>query len=141
MILEYESPLAREKNNIFNDDGICNFSGFGEEERLVKVERRMKWMSCLIEDLVEKQSQLKLSHEELKKRYEASESELEYLKKENDVLRKKCSEYEVTVREINKKMELRNESAGTVCKEKLEEMRNDWKKEDEVEKVNFREAL
>ena len=71
-ILHYETPKIRERN-ILSEDSICDFSGFGEEtteaKRLVEVERQMRCLNSLVEDLLERQTQFKKDNEELKRRY------------------------------------------------------------------------
>ena len=68
------------------------------------------------------------------KRCEECERVMGVLKKENEVLKSRCSEYEVAIKGIKEKVEKKwekneSEMEGAVSKSKPDELRNDWKKE------------
>ncbi len=88
----------------------------------------------LIKKYSECESALKINNE--------TKEAMEELKKENEILKTKCNEYEAAFQGLQQKVEdSAGKVEGAVCETKLEELRNAWKKEHEDEKVSFTEVV
>ena len=101
---------------------------------------------------MEKQDELIKDNIELKKIYKEYQSaqkenneikhSVEELKKENETLKLKCSDYERIISDISEKVESNQEKVhGAITTDNLKELRNDWKKECVAEKVSFNEIV
>lgn len=64
------------------------------------------------------------------------------MKKENNVLVKKCNCYEVMLKGLREKMNPKEQNVeGAVSEMKLEELRKAWEKEQENDKIIFAEVV
>ncbi|MPC81438.1 hypothetical protein E2C01_076054 [Portunus trituberculatus] len=128
-----------------------DFSGFKEERgsmrRLINVERELRYMKEVMSSLMDKQDRLTTENTELKLRLVECEvsainqglkQEIKEIKKQNDVLKGACQDYENPLRNLQVKVQdgIVDRVEGGFGENKLKERRNEWKQEQEEEKVS-----
>ncbi|MPC93715.1 hypothetical protein E2C01_088855 [Portunus trituberculatus] len=153
-----ETPVGLRK--LTNDIMDKDFSGFRDErgnmKRLINVERELRYMEVmlsLMDKLMDKQDQLIMENTELKLRFGECEKvsainqglkeEIQEIKKQNDVLKATCHHYESSLRSLQVKVQdgIVDRAEGGLGENKLKELRNERKQEQEEEQVKFSEVV
>ncbi|MPC16881.1 hypothetical protein E2C01_009719 [Portunus trituberculatus] len=134
-----------------------DFSGFrdkrGNMRKLINVERELRCMKEVMSSLMDKQDRLITENTDLKLRLAECEKgsainqglkeEIQEIKKQNDILKATCQDYESSLRSLQVKVQDRiiDRAEGGLGDNKLKELRNEWKQEQEEEKVKFSEVV
>ncbi|MPC68202.1 hypothetical protein E2C01_062400 [Portunus trituberculatus] len=134
-----------------------DFSGFRDERgimrRLINIERELGYMKEVMSSLMDKQDRLTAENTELKLRLVKCEKvsainqglkeEIQEIKKQNDVLKATCQDYENSLRNLQVKVQngIVDRVEDGLSENKLKELRNAWKQEQEEEKVKFTEVV
>ena len=146
-----ETPVGLRR--IMTSDSKEEFSGFRDEKFNVRrLEREVRCLCELVTNILGTQETQAKEYQDLKERMVINEKvseenkmmkeEVEGLKRENEVLKKKCEKYERELKRLNDKIENSvRESKSEMGENKLVELRNVWKKEQEEEKVKFTEVV
>ncbi|MPC81296.1 hypothetical protein E2C01_075903 [Portunus trituberculatus] len=129
-----------------------DFSGFQDERgnmrRLVNVERELRYMKEVMPNLLDKQDRLLMENTALKLRVTECEKinainqelkeEILEIRKQNDVLKTTCQYYKSSLKNLQAKVKdgITDRAEGGLG-DKLKELRNEWKQEQEEEKVKF----
>ncbi|MPC51115.1 hypothetical protein E2C01_044954 [Portunus trituberculatus] len=116
-----------------------DFSRFRDERdnmrRLINVERELRYMKEVMSSLMDKQDQLIMENTDLKLIFAECEKvsainqglkEIQEIKKQNDVLKATCQDYESSLRSLQVKVQDRivDRPEGGLCDNKLKELRN-----------------
>ncbi|MPC72390.1 hypothetical protein E2C01_066695 [Portunus trituberculatus] len=151
--IETSVGLRKLTDDTMNKD----FSGFRDEQgnmtRLINVERELRYMKEVMSSLMDKQNQLIMENTALKLRVAECEKvnainqelkeEIQEMRKQNDVLKTTCQNYESSLKTLQAKVQDRvtDRAEGRVGDNKLKEVRNEWKQEQEEEKLKFSEVV
>ncbi|MPC64463.1 hypothetical protein E2C01_058580 [Portunus trituberculatus] len=110
-------------------------------------------MKEVMSSLMDKQDRLTTENTELKLRLVECEKvsainqglkeEIQEIKKQNDVLKATCQDYENSLRSLQGKVQdgIVDREEGGLGENKLKELLNEWKQEQEGEKVKFSEVV
>ncbi|MPC70408.1 hypothetical protein E2C01_064657 [Portunus trituberculatus] len=121
--------------------------------RLINVERELRHMKEVMSSLMDKQDRLITENTTLKLRVAECEKvsainqelkeEIQEIKKQNDVLKATCQKYESSLRSLQAKVQdgIGDQAEGGLGDNKLKELRNEWKQEQEEEKLKFSEVV
>ena len=112
----------------------------------------MRCVRELVSTILESQEKLTQENENLKVRMTSYEKvseinvmmkeEVEELKRENVALKKSCKKYEEALKDLNDKVKNSpSELKSEIEENKMVELRNEWKKEQEEEKIKFTEVV
>lgn len=150
-----ETPIGLRK--LTDDSMDKDFAGFRDERsnmrRLVYVERELRNMKEVITSLMDKQDRLLAENTALKPRVTECEKvseinqelkeEIVEIRKQNDVLKTTCQNYESSLKNLQDKVQhgITDRVEGGLGDNKLKELRNEWKQEQEEEKVKFSEVV
>ncbi|MPC65711.1 hypothetical protein E2C01_059847 [Portunus trituberculatus] len=133
-----------------------DFLGFRDERgnmrRLINVERELRYTKVVMSSLMDKQDQLITENTDLKLRLKECEvsvinqglkEEMQEIKKQNDVLKATCQDYERSLRSLQAKVQdgIVDRTEGGLGDNKLKELRIEWKQEQEEEKVKLSEVV
>ncbi|MPC76787.1 hypothetical protein E2C01_071219 [Portunus trituberculatus] len=150
-----ETPIGLRK--LTDDTMEKDFSSFRDERgnmrRLVNVERESRYMKEVMFSLIDKQDRLGTENIDLKLRVAECEKisainqelkkEIQEIKKQNEVLKTTCQNYESSLKSLQAKVQNRitDRAEGGLGDNKLKELRNEWKQEQEEEKVKYSEVV
>ncbi|MPC74245.1 hypothetical protein E2C01_068598 [Portunus trituberculatus] len=132
-----ETPVGLRK--LTDDIMDKDFSGFRDEQgnmrRLINVERKLRYMKEVMSSLMDKQDRLITENTELKLRLVECEKvsainqglkEIQEIKKQNDVLKATCYDYESSLKSLQVKVQDRivDRAEGGLGENKLKELQN-----------------
>ncbi|MPD00473.1 hypothetical protein E2C01_095946 [Portunus trituberculatus] len=150
-----ETPVGVRK--LTEDIIIKDISGFRDERgsmrRSINIDRELRYMKEVMSNLMDKQDKLTTENTEMKLRLvefvkisainQGLKEEIQEIKKQNDILKATYQDYENSLRSLQVKIQdgIVDRVKGGLGENKLKELQNKWKQEQEEEKVKFSENI